>query len=319
MSGAARGPAAPVAAMVAVDKPVGPTSHDVVAKVRRALGTRRVGHAGTLDPAASGVLVLGIGRATRLLGVIAAGSKSYLTTIRLGVATTTDDAAGSVMETKDASCVTEAVVLTALEDFRGEIRQRPSSVSAVKIGGQRAHARVRAGEDVVLPERTVTVSHLEVVDFRPAAAGGFAGPELDLYLTCSSGTYVRALARDLGRNLGVGGHVRALRRTSVGDLTVEQCTPLASFLADPQVTPVADMAGHWIATVSVTASQAVDLSHGRTLPLTGIARTGPALAVDPDAQAVAYGEPIGDVWQPTVVLTEARDGPGDRRREETGA
>ncbi len=202
---------APVAdGLVVVDKPGGMTSHDVVARVRRALGTRKVGHAGTLDPMATGVLVLGVNRATRLLGHLMLTEKAYDATIRLGASTTTDDAEGEVVATATTDHLTEAGIREALAAFVGEIDQKPTAVSAIKVDGKRAYQRVRDGEDVDLPARRVTIHALEVT--------GVRGSDVDISVRCSSGTYIRAIARDLGAALGVGGHLVALRRTAVGRL-----------------------------------------------------------------------------------------------------
>ena len=194
--------------LVVVDKPAGLTSHDVVARLRRILRTRKVGHAGTLDPMATGVLVCGVGRGTKLLGHLALDTKAYTATIRLGAATTTDDAEGEVVTTADPSAVGDDAVADGIAALTGPILQVPSSVSAIKVDGRRAYARVRAGEAVVLPPRPVTVEAFTLLARR--------GADLDVAVECSSGTYVRALARDLGAALGVGGHLTALRRTRVG-------------------------------------------------------------------------------------------------------
>lgn len=206
----------PPPGLLLVDKPIGPTSHDVVGRGRYVLGTKKVGHAGTLDPMASGLLILGVERGTKLLGHLALQDKTYLATIRLGESTSTEDAEGETIAEADASGVTRDQVLAAMAILTGDILQRPSSVSAIKVDGVRAYARVRAGEDVELPARPVTVSAFELLDIRPA------GNRLDLVVRvdCSTGTYVRALARDLGEALGVGAHLTALRRTSIGPFRV---------------------------------------------------------------------------------------------------
>lgn len=198
--------------LLVVDKPTSWTSHDVVARVRRLAGTRKVGHAGTLDPLATGVLVVGIGRATRLLGHVALTDKAYAATIRLGQSTITDDAEGAVIASSDARHLGDRQVVDAVSSLTGDLRQVPAAVSAVKVGGQRSYARVRAGEDVALAPRAVHVSAFEVREVRRLAAV----IDLDVTVECSTGTYVRALARDLGAQLGVGGHLTALRRTRVG-------------------------------------------------------------------------------------------------------
>lgn len=204
--------------LVVVDKPGGITSHDVVARVRRLAGTRKVGHAGTLDPMATGVLVVAVNRATRLLGHLTLTDKRYDATVRLGAATTTDDAKGDVVSTSSTDGLTEHAVREALTAFVGDIDQVPSSVSAVKVDGKRAYARVRAGERVDLPARRVTVHALDVI--------GVDLPDVRLSVHCSSGTYIRAIARDLGDALGVGGHLTALRRTAVGPFTLDAARTL---------------------------------------------------------------------------------------------
>ena len=205
-----------------VDKPADMTSHDVVAVLRRRAGTRRVGHAGTLDPGATGVLVVGVGRGTRLLHFLVGADKEYRATMRLGLSTTTDDADGEVLAEADASGLRSPDVRRAMARLTGRIDQVPSRVSAGKVGGRAAHERVRAGEDVELAARPVDVTAFELLDLRPG--GGTC--DLDVHVACSSGTYVRALARDLGALLGVGGHVLALRRTRVGPFTVDEAVPL---------------------------------------------------------------------------------------------
>lgn len=204
---------------VVVDKPQGWTSHDVVGRMRRLAGTRKVGHAGTLDPMATGVLVLGIGKATRLLTYVVGAEKDYDATIRLGVATTTDDAEGEVAAVAGPGAVERvdrAALHAAVGDLTGDIEQVPTSVSAIKVDGKRAYALVRAGEEVALQARPVTVSRFDVLDVRAATADEGPVLDVDVRVTVSSGTYVRALARDVGAALGTGGHLTALRRTRVG-------------------------------------------------------------------------------------------------------
>lgn len=219
--------------IVIVDKPLGMTSHDVVSRMRRIAGIRRVGHAGTLDPQASGVLVLGIGPMTRLLGHLTHADKEYLATIRLGRSTSTDDAEGEVLASAGAAGVDPDVLGREVRRLTGPIRQRPSAVSAIKVDGRRAHERVRAGEDVVLPEREVTVHDLEVLAVREGIAldDGTTCCDVDVRVSCSAGTYVRALARDLGAALGTGGHVTALRRTRSGCFTLEDARALDDLAA----------------------------------------------------------------------------------------
>lgn len=220
--------------LVIVDKPAGWTSHDVVARVRRLAGTRRVGHAGTLDPMATGVLVVGVDRATRLLTYLVGADKEYAATMRLGVTTTTDDAEGEVGAVADAAAVagvTQEALAQAVEALTGRIEQVPSSVSAIKVDGKRAYARVRAGEDVALPPRPVTVHRFDVTGTRRAEQDGAPVLDVDVVVTCSSGTYVRALARDVGARLGVGGHLTALRRTRVGAYGLDVARPLEDLAA----------------------------------------------------------------------------------------
>lgn len=209
--------------LMLIDKPKGLTSHDVVARTRRSLHTRKVGHAGTLDPMATGLLVLGVGRGTKLLTHAVGLAKSYEATVRLGIATSTDDAEGEVVSKR--GCTSIAGLDRALLDFRGDIMQVPASVSAIKVGGKRAYALARAGADVKLKARPVTVSKLEVIGrprFLDCDESNVAVVDIDVTLDCSSGTYVRAIARDLGDVLGTGGHLTALRRTQVGPWSVRE-------------------------------------------------------------------------------------------------
>src|SRR4051794_22770254 len=228
--------------LVVVDKPAGWTSHDVVAKVRRLAGTRRVGHAGTLDPMATGVLLLGLGHGTRLLTFLVGSDKSYAATIRLGASTVTDDAEGEVVATADASSVDQAALASAVAALTGPIEQRPSAVSAVKVDGRRAYARVRAGEQVELAHRSVTVRRFEVLASRAAELDGVRCLDVDIEVEVSSGTYVRALARDLGARLGVGGHLTALRRTRVGPFGLEGARTLPDLESDFGCLPLAKAA-----------------------------------------------------------------------------
>ncbi len=288
---------------VCIDKPTGWTSHDVVARVRRILGTRRVGHAGTLDPLATGVLVLGVGRATRLLGAISGETKTYEAIFRLGETTTTDDAEGESVEVHDAGGVQRSDLEAAIAQFRGEIPQRPSSVSAIKVAGRRAYDRVRAGEQVVLPARTVHIFDFQITEFSPG------NPDVAVRVRCSSGTYVRALARDVGAVLGVGAHVIELRRTAIGPVTVEDCQTMADFAANPRVGTIAAVAPAWLPTVTVAADEAADLSHGRATPtpadlaLTDHTPT-PVLVLGPTGDVVCQARADHGMLHPTVVFAE---------------
>jgi len=272
--------------LVIVDKPSGWTSHDVVGKMRRLAGTRKVGHAGTLDPMATGVLVLGIGRATRLLGYLAAHDKDYNATIRLGQCTVTDDAEGDVTGGASADGIAESDVRAAVMSFVGAIEQVPSSVSAVKVGGVRSYTRVRAGEDVELPARRVTVSLFEVKDLRRPTP---ALLDVDVSVTCSSGTYIRALARDLGDTLEVGGHLTALRRTRIGDIAVSEAHTLDELEATLTVLPLADAVRSSFPTRTVTGDDAVGVRHGRPLAMNG--ERGPTGIFDAEGAVLALMEP----------------------------
>ena len=279
--------------LLVVDKPAGWTSHDVVAKVRRLAGTRKVGHAGTLDPMATGVLVLGIGRATRLLGHLSLTDKEYDATIRLGVTTVTDDAEGDVVEQRDASGVGD--VSAAMAALTGDIDQVPSAVSAVKVDGVRSYARVRAGEDVELAARRVTVSRFELIERR--------GDDLDVRVTCTSGTYVRALARDLGAALGVGGHLTALRRTRVGPFDLAQARTLEQLADDLSVVPLDVAVAAAFPRRDLTEDEAVALSHGKKLEETGNPGTYGAFA--PDGRCIALVEDRAGVARSTGVFAPA--------------
>ncbi len=278
--------AGPPTGLVVVDKPSGWTSHDVVGRVRRLAGTRKVGHAGTLDPMATGVLICGIGRATRLLGHLSAHDKAYDATIRLGQQTITDDAEGEVCGGSSAAEVSDELVARAAQAFVGTIEQVPSSVSAVKVDGKRSYARVRAGEDVTLPARTVTISELTVHHItRPT-------PELidvEVSVTCSSGTYVRAIARDLGERLGVGGHLTALRRTRVGGFDLTAASTLEQLESSLSVIELADAVRSAFPVRIARAPHDVDLRHGRPIPTEG--ETGVTGVFDESGQVLALAEP----------------------------
>ncbi|NIJ12845.1 tRNA pseudouridine55 synthase [Saccharomonospora amisosensis] len=276
------------------------TSHDVVARARRAMGTRKVGHAGTLDPMATGVLVLGIERATKLLGHLALDRKTYLATIRLGASTTTDDAEGEVVARADPSAVADADIEAGIAALTGDIQQVPSAVSAVKVEGRRAYARVRAGEEVELPPRPVTVYRFDLLATRRQQDA----VDLDVVIDCSSGTYVRALARDLGGALGVGGHLVALRRTTVGPFTLAAARTLDDVEREPALSLSLDEA---VAAAfprrDVDAGEAVAVRHGRWLPTAGI--PGTYGVFDPEGHALALAADTREGARPVVVLTPA--------------
>jgi tRNA pseudouridine55 synthase len=267
--------------LVIVDKPATWTSHDVVGRLRRLAGTRRVGHAGTLDPMATGVLVVGVGRATRLLGHLAHSDKDYLATVRLGRTTTTDDADGETVTTVDAGAVTDPALAAAMRALTGDIDQVPSSVSAVKVDGVRSYARVRSGEQVSLPARPVHVARFELLRRD--------GDDLDVAVTCSTGTYVRALARDLGVALGVGGHLTALRRTRVGGFQLSDARTLQQLEQSLDTVPLAAAVGSSFPRVDVSDEQARRLAFGQRLAL-AVPPGGPAGVFAPDGSVVALVE-----------------------------
>ncbi|HLS46400.1 MAG TPA: tRNA pseudouridine(55) synthase TruB [Ornithinicoccus sp.] len=293
--------------LLVVDKPAGWTSHDVVGRARRLCATRRVGHAGTLDPMATGVLVLGVNRATKLLTFLVGADKSYTATIRLGVATLTDDAEGEITQTRDTSGVTNDLIAEAVARLTGEILQVPSAVSAIKIDGKRSYARVRAGEDVKLAARPVIVQRFEVLEVT-SAQDGLGAPQhldLDVEVDVSSGTYVRALARDLGEQLGVGGHLTALRRTRVGHLDVARAVTLEQLAHDgpgAHLVPMAQAAAAMFPTRQLTEQEAIDLRHGKRLPAVGPGRAEPVAAIDPDGELVAMLDETGEVARSHVVF-----------------
>ena len=279
------------AGLVVVDKPGGITSHDVVARVRRLGGTRKVGHAGTLDPMATGVLVLGLNRATRLLGHLTLTDKRYTATIRLGVTTTTDDAEGEVVESRPAESLRETDVRSALSAFLGEIDQVPSAVSAIKVAGKRAYARVRDGEHVDLPARRVTVHSLDVT--------ALALPSLEIDVRCSSGTYIRAIARDLGAALEVGGHLTALRRTAVGPFTVDDARTLDELDASFTMTPIADAARACFPALDLSDDEVTSVRVGRALDVGLDALTA---LFAPDGEFLALYEPRGGAARAVAVF-----------------
>ena len=276
------------------------TSHDVVGRCRRIFGTRKVGHAGTLDPMATGVLVIGIERATKILGLLTATSKSYAATIRLGRSTTTDDAEGEVLQDISAAEVTDEQIGAGIAGLRGEISQRPSAVSAVKIGGKRAYQLVREGHDVELAARQVRIDRFDVGEIR--RDGPFV--DLDVEVDCSSGTYIRALARDLGEMLGVGGHLTALRRTRVGGYGLDHARTLDELAEAPQLSyPLDDACLLAFPRRDITSAQADDASHGRPLSVAGI--DGVYAATDPDGRVIALLEDRGSRTKSVVVIRPA--------------
>ncbi len=277
-----------------LDKPAGWTSHDVVARTRRLFGTRKVGHAGTLDPMATGLLVLGINRGTRLLTYLVGCDKDYRATIRLGRSTSTDDAEGEPLQRADASVLTSAAIEAAVRELTGDLQQVPSAVSAIKVDGQRAYARVRAGQQVELAARAVHVARFELLAQRQVADPDGALLDLDVEVSVSSGTYVRALARDLGQALGVGGHLTSLRRTRVGGFSLQRGSTLELLAA------AADSGPPWAALLSLSEAAALalpvrqlsatetrDVGYGRRIVSAHPGRTEPVAALDPDGRLVA--------------------------------
>jgi tRNA pseudouridine55 synthase len=278
--------------LVIVDKPSGFTSHDVVAKMRGIARTRRVGHAGTLDPMATGVLVLGVEKATKLLGHLALTEKEYLGTIRLGQNTLTDDAEGEITAATDASGVTRDAIDAGIGKLTGEIMQVPSKVSAIKIDGVRSYKRARDGEEFDIPARPVTVSSFGVYDVREAVAED-GTPVLDLVVSvvCSSGTYIRALARDLGADLGVGGHLTALRRTRVGPYKLDAARTLDQLQQELTVMPIAEAAAAAFRRWDVDTRRARLLTNGVRLDMPEeYADSGPVAVFDPEGRFLALVE-----------------------------
>jgi tRNA pseudouridine55 synthase len=276
--------------LVIVDKPGGMTSHDVVARIRRLAGTRRVGHAGTLDPMATGVLIVGVEKATRLLGYLSLTEKEYAATIRLGQSTTTDDAEGEPSGGIPATGVSAETLRTEIAKLTGDISQVPPGVSAIKVGGQRAYKLTRAGAAPDLAARPVTVYEFAVADVR--AVGDFL--DVDATIRCSSGTYIRALARDLGAALGTGGHLTALRRSAVGPYNLSQAHTLEDLSERMRVTPLAEAAAAAFPRVDLTADEAQRLAHGAQIPVpadavvpTGASAEPPLAAFAPEGTLVA--------------------------------
>ena len=283
-----------------VDKAGGMTSHDVVAVGRKALGTRKVGHAGTLDPMATGVLVLGFGNGTRLLQYITDGDKSYRATIVLGASTVTDDKEGEVIATTHAADVVDGEIAQVLKTMVGTIAQRPSSVSAVKVGGERAYDRVRAGEKFELDSRQITISQLDILAIRHLAAT----TEVDIEVTCSAGTFIRAIARDLGEALKVGGHLSALRRTRVAGFSEKDAVSFQD-LKDQKFTPLklADVARTTFTVRELTLEEVTELSFGR--PLSENGTTSITAAMSPDNRLIALLKDDGIHAKPIAVFAAA--------------
>nr|BFF10882.1 tRNA pseudouridine(55) synthase TruB [Microbacterium flavescens] len=276
------------------------TSHDVVARARRALGTRKIGHAGTLDPMATGLLVLGVEGATRLLTFMVGLDKTYEATIRLGIATDTDDAEGVTVAVADASSLASPALVDGIAALTGRISQVPSTYSAIKVHGRRAYDLARAGEQVELRARDVTVSRFDVLDERRDGAT----VDLDVVVDCSSGTYIRSLARDLGASLGVGGHLTALRRTRIGPFDVARAASADAIDAAPLLSP-GDAATAVLSRFDVTVEEARDLRHGKRLPgAAGRLASQPAAAIDPGGALVGVVEKRGDDVKSSMNMPE---------------
>jgi tRNA pseudouridine55 synthase len=284
--------------IVLVDKPAGPTSHDVVAKMRKLFNTRKVGHAGTLDPMATGMLVIGIGRATRLLGYFTAHDKEYFGTIRLGISTTTDDAQGELVSKVSASHITESQIIETVRDFRGPIMQQPSAVSAIKIDGERAYTRVRNGEEINIPPRSVMINDLEIVEIKML-------PELDVIdlrvrVVCSAGTYIRALARDIGKQLEVGGHLTELRRTRSG--VFESMTSLEMLQEKPEIMDLATAVKIGFQHIVLSEEQASKAVNGVRLSAPADLASGHVGLISPDGRAIGLFDNSDSVLHPLVVF-----------------
>jgi tRNA pseudouridine55 synthase len=258
-------PSRPTSGLALLDKPAGWTSHQVVGRVRRLAGTRKVGHAGTLDPMATGLLVIGVEKATRLLGYLALSDKTYDATIRLGISTITDDAEGEVVRAVGAADLGEAEIEAAMVKLRGEILQVPAAVSAIKINGVRSYRRVRSGQSVELSERPVSIRRFELLDQRELAADGVSCVDLAVVVECSSGTYVRALARDLGAALGVGGHLTTLRRTRVGAFTLDEAQTLEEAERELKIMPLDQVVRSSFPTLTVSDTEVGQIRNGRRL------------------------------------------------------
>jgi len=284
--------------IVLVDKPAGPTSHDVVAKMRKLFNTRKVGHAGTLDPMATGMLVIGIGRATRLLGYFTAHDKEYLGTIRLGISTTTDDAQGDLVTQSSASHITESEILETVRDFRGPIMQQPSAVSAIKIDGKRAYTRVKDGEAISIPPRSVMINDLEIVSI-------IRIPELEVVdvrvrVVCSAGTYIRALARDIGAQLEVGGHLTELRRTRSG--VFDSMLSLESLQQNPEIMDLATAIKIGFPYIVLSEDEAVKAVNGVRLAAPVDLASGHVGLISSDGKAIGLFENSDSVLHPLVVF-----------------
>ena len=283
-----------VSGIALIDKQQGFTSHDVVAKLRKLLGTKKIGHAGTLDPMATGLLLMGVGAGTKLMQFLSGLDKTYLATIRLGASSSTDDAQGELGELRDASQVSREQLETEILKLTGNIEQVPSSVSAIKVDGKRAYDLVRAGEEVVLKSRRVTVSRFEIVG-EPLVVDKYL--DINVEVDCSSGTYIRALARDLGEALGVGGHLTALRRTRIGSFEVSNAREITQ---EPTLVTNLEVLKTLMPEVAISQQQEIDLRHGKRLAL----EISEASCATANGRLVAVIEPVGSEVKSSVVFPE---------------
>lgn len=291
-------PLNPQSGILLIDKPQGITSHDAVARTRKAAGTRKVGHAGTLDPMATGLLVLGINSSTRLLTFVVGLDKEYFATVRLGASSNTDDAEGELSALADATAITAEQLEEALAPLRGAVSQVPSSVSAIRIDGKRAYTLAREGETVDIPARDVTISALEVLDTRQAVDGFL---DIDIRVECSSGTYIRAIARDLGASLGVGGHLTALRRTRIGPFLVTDASALDTLDVAASLLPPTSVATRLFDRYDLTPGQAIDLGHGKRLTVDKSEPSrAPVAAIAPDGRLIGLVEFVDGIGRPIV-------------------
>lgn len=283
-----------VSGIALIDKQQGFTSHDVVAKLRKLLGTKKIGHAGTLDPMATGLLLMGVGAGTKLMQFLSGLDKTYLATIRLGASSSTDDAQGELGESRDASQVSREQLEAEILKLTGNIEQVPSSVSAIKVDGKRAYDLVRAGEEVVLKSRKVTVSRFEIVG-EPLVVEKYL--DIKVEVDCSSGTYIRALARDLGDALGVGGHLTALRRTRIGSFEVSNAREITQ---EPTLVTNLEVLKTLMPEVAISQQQEIDLRHGKRLAL----EIPEASCATANGRLVAVIEPVGSEAKSSVVFPE---------------
>jgi tRNA pseudouridine55 synthase len=302
--------------LVLIDKPSGWTSHDVVARLRKLAGTRRVGHAGTLDPMATGLLLIGVNSATKLLTFLVGENKTYEATIRLGAATITDDKESeftTIANPDEVRALTFEKLEAVLATLRGPIEQVPSSVSAIKVDGERAYAKVRSGDEVKLKARPVTIHRFEVIgEPRLVVDGENTFFDFEAIIDCSSGTYIRALARDLGAALGVGGHLTALRRTKIGSYSIEQAQNLDGLTPETlAVLPIEQAATQQFKVRDLSEQDVTDLRHGKRLRVMNETETEPTAAIDSSGSLVAMLTKSGNAAKSLVVFAVGSNGDED--------